>query len=134
MLHRFARTLIIAAAAASTGLLHAADTNPATELARFQTEAGAPADAARGQRFFAQNHGREWSCTSCHGNPPTAPGRHASTGKALRPLAPAANPESLTDRAKVDKWFRRNCGDVLGRACTAAEKADVLAYLTSLRP
>lgn len=134
MLHRFPRMLIVAATAAAANLLHAADTHPAAELARFQSEAGVPADAARGQRFFAQTHGREWSCTSCHGNPPTATGRHASTGKTIPPLAPAANPDALTNRAKVDKWFRRNCGDVLGRACTAAEKADVLAYLMSLRP
>ncbi|WP_443082320.1 DUF1924 domain-containing protein [Tepidimonas sp.] len=112
----------------------AGDTTPAAELARFQAEAGAPADAARGQRLFTQTHGREWSCASCHGEPPTRAGRHASTGKSIAPLAPAANPEALTERARLDKWFRRNCGEVLGRACTAAEKADVLAYLTRLRP
>ncbi|MGE3163031.1 MAG: DUF1924 domain-containing protein, partial [Burkholderiales bacterium] len=43
--------------------------------------------------------------------------------------SPAANPERFTAEAKTEKWFRRNCNDVLGRACTAAEKADVLAYL-----
>lgn len=112
----------------------AGDTTPAAQLARFQAEAGAPADPARGQRFFTRTHGREWSCASCHGDPPSRDGRHASTGKAIPPLAPAANPDALTERARVDKWFRRNCGDVLGRVCTAAEKADVLAYLTQLRP
>lgn len=66
--------------------------------------------------------------------PPTTPGRHASTGKTIAPLAPAANPERFTDTAKVEKWFRRNCKDVLSRECTATEKADVLAYLTSLKP
>ena len=39
-----------------------------------------------------------------------------------------------TDEAKVDKWFRRNCNDVLSRECTAVEKADVLAYLNALKP
>jgi hypothetical protein len=29
----------------------------------------------------------------------------------------------------VEKWFRRNCNDVLGRTCTPSEKADVMAYL-----
>ena len=29
----------------------------------------------------------------------------------------------------MDKWFRRNCNDVLSRECTAVEKADVLAWL-----
>lgn len=40
-----------------------------------------------------------------------------------------ANAERFTNEAKVEKWFRRNCNDVLGRACTFSEKADVLAYL-----
>ena len=34
--------------------------------------------------------------------------------------------------AKVEKWFARNCNDVLGRACTPVEKGDVLAWLLSL--
>ena len=66
--------------------------------------------------------------------PPTGQGKHASTGKAIAPMAPAANPKAFTDAAKVDKWFRRNCNDVLERECTPAEKADVLAYLISLVP
>ncbi|HEX7384701.1 MAG TPA: DUF1924 domain-containing protein, partial [Burkholderiaceae bacterium] len=32
------------------------------------------------------------------------------------------------------KWFRRNCGDVLGRECTADEKADIVAWLATLKP
>ena len=40
--------------------------------------------------------------------------------------------ERFTRPDKVEKWFRRNCNDVLGRACTASEKGDVLAYLMSL--
>jgi len=47
----------------------------------------------------------------------------------ISPLAPAANPQRFTDSRKVEKWFRRNCGDVLDRECTAQEKADVLAWL-----
>ena len=47
-------------------------------------------------------------------------------------MAPAANPQRFSDAAKVEKWFKRNCNDVLGRACTAQEKGDVLAYLMSL--
>ncbi|MBP6356968.1 MAG: DUF1924 domain-containing protein, partial [Burkholderiaceae bacterium] len=38
------------------------------------------------------------------------------------------------DTAKVDKWFARNCKDVLARECNALEKADVLAYLANLKP
>jgi hypothetical protein len=66
--------------------------------------------------------------------PPTTEGKHATTGKAIAPLAPGFNPKAFTDTAKVDKWFRRNCKDVLSRECTAPEKADVMAYLLSLKP
>ena len=59
---------------------------------------------------------------------------HASTGKPITALAPAFNPERFSDPAKVEKWFRRNCNDVADRACTPAEKADVMAWLISLRP
>jgi hypothetical protein len=55
------------------------------------------------------------------------------TGKAIEPLAPVTQPTRLADRARAEKWFRRNCKDVLARECTAAEKADVVAWLVSLR-
>ena len=106
-------------------------TTAAEQLDGYSREAGATGDAARGQRFFTQRHGAEWSCASCHTAQPTGDGQHASTGKHIAPLAPAANPQRFTDVAKTEKWFRRNCKDVLGRACTPAEKADVLAWLLS---
>jgi hypothetical protein len=112
---------------------HAADTSMAQQLAQWSAQAGAPGNAARGQTFFSSRHGGEWSCASCHGSPPTGTGKHASTGKTIDPLAPAFNPKAFTDTARVEKWFRRNCKDVLARECTAAEKADVLAYLASLK-
>lgn len=111
----------------------ASDTSPQAELARWQQAAGQIGDAARGQLFFKNPHGGQWSCASCHGQWPTRDGQHASTGKRIAPLAPAVNSERLTDSAKVDKWFRRNCKDVLSRECNAIEKADVLAYLVSLK-
>lgn len=125
--------------AAAVGLLaclqvQAADTSAADQLARWSAQAATPASAERGRAFFTARHGAEWSCASCHGNPPTTQGKHASTGKTIAPLAPAFNPKAFIDTARVDKWFRRNCNDVLARECSAQEKADVLAYLTSLRP
>lgn len=89
--------------------------------------------AQRGETFFGATHGSEWSCASCHTRKPTDPGRHAKTGKDIAPLAPSANPQRFTSASKVEKWFRRNCNDVLGRPCSAREKGDVLAYLLSLR-
>ncbi len=106
---------------------------PAELLAGYAAQAGQPANAARGETFFKASHGQEWQCTSCHGKSPIVGGRHASTDKAIEPLAPAANPKRFTDDAKVEKWFRRNCKDVLARECTPAEKADVLAWLITLR-
>ena len=92
-----------------------------------------PGNAARGQEFFNQTHGNEWKCAACHGAVPTGKGEHAVTHKVIEPLAPAINPQRFTDAAKVDKWFRRNCKDVLARECTAREKADVLTWLISLK-
>lgn len=123
-----ALALSLPAAAALAG-----DTSPAQQLQYWSTQAGKPGAADRGQAFFTTRHGGEWSCASCHGSPPTSQGRHASTGKTIAPLAPAFNPRAFTDTARVDKWFRRNCKDVLERECTALEKADVLAYLERLK-
>jgi hypothetical protein len=89
--------------------------------------------AARGEAFFKTTHGGEWSCASCHTENPAAQGKHAKTGKLVKPLAPSANAERFSDPSKVEKWFKRNCNDVLGRECTAQEKGDVLTYLLTLR-
>ncbi len=124
-----AKTLL----AIGLGAAQAADTSPAAQLANWSAQAGSPGNAARGQSFFRAKHGGEWSCASCHGTPPTKDGKHANTGKVIPPLAPAFNAKAFTDTAKVDKWFKRNCKDVLSRECSAGEKADLLAYLNSLK-
>ena len=127
------------AGAMSLAALQAGAATPADLQMRFETEARAAGSgssafsAPRGEAFFKATHGAEWSCASCHTADPLAPGKHAKTGKPIAPLAPAANAERFTDAATVDKWFRRNCNDVLGRACTAREKGDVLQYLMSLK-
>jgi hypothetical protein len=128
------RTRSILAGALALASLAAQAATPAELQAGYAAQAGAPGFAARGEQFFSTRQGREWSCATCHGAPPTQPGKHASTGKAIGALAPAFNPERFTDPAKVEKWFRRNCNDVAGRDCSAAEKADVLAWLNSLKP
>ena len=101
------------------------------EISRGYAPAASP---ERGQALFTGRHGREWTCASCHTANPTVPGRHAGTGKFIEPLAPAANPARLVDAARVEKWLRRNCNDVLGRECTPQEKADVTAWLMALKP
>lgn len=124
--------LTLLAAALLVLAVPAGAASPAELLAGYAAQSGAPAQAARGQAFFQSRHGGEWSCASCHGALPTGPGRHAATGKAIEPLAPAFNPKAFSDAARTDKWFRRNCNDVVSRECSAAEKADVLAYLAGL--
>jgi len=107
---------------------------PAELLDGYVAAARAPGDARRGQAFFTQRHGGEWSCASCHQALPTQAGKHAGTGKEIGALAPAFNPRRFSEPAKVEKWFRRNCKDVLERECSAGEKADVLAWLMTLKP
>jgi hypothetical protein len=113
-----------------------ADT-PTAILAALKTEAQSASfqgfSAARGESFFKQKHGNEWSCASCHTDNPINTGKHAKTGKIIQPFAPAANAERFTNTDKVAKWFKRNCNDVLGRVCTPQEKGDVLSYLLTLQ-
>ncbi len=126
----------IAALALSAAAFHSSviAATPQELLTTYSSQAGAPPVPARGQQFFTGRHGREWRCASCHGASPTQAGKHAATGKSIGAFAPAFNAERFTDAAKAEKWFRRNCNDVVGRVCTAAEKADVLSWLLTLKP
>lgn len=111
---------------------------PSEMLQTLQQEAAtAPGfqgfSSARGESFFNSRHGNEWSCSSCHTDNPAASGKHAKTGKLIEPLAPSANAARFTNPKKMEKWFKRNCNDVLDRVCTAQEKGDVLAYLLTFK-
>jgi mono/diheme cytochrome c family protein len=88
--------------------------------------------AERGKNFYGRifRAGNEMaSCASCHTANPKALGKHVITGKEIPALSPSANPERFTDTKKSEKWFKRNCNDVIGRECTAAEKSDLTAWL-----
>ena len=89
--------------------------------------------AKSGEIFYKQTHGGEWSCSSCHTDNPTQTGKHVVTNKVIQPLSPNANPARFTDQDKVNKWFKRNCNDVLKRECTAEEKGNLLTYLLSVK-
>jgi len=102
------------------------------EQARTTSASYAGPSPAAGRRLFHQQP-RDWSCVTCHTDQPTATGRHAITGKAISPLSPVANPERFRDAAKVEKWFKRNCSDTLGRLCTPAEKADLISFLLGVK-
>jgi mono/diheme cytochrome c family protein len=137
------RTLhvLILAFIAVTGLmsLAAAAQTPDEALTALKNEAGRSTptfqgfSATAGERFFKATHANELSCSSCHTDNPAASGKHSKTGKLIKALAPAANAERFTDSAKVEKWFKRNCNDVLGRACTPQEKGDVITYLLTVK-
>ncbi|AQH05139.1 cytochrome C (plasmid) [Burkholderia sp. KK1] len=120
----FASALVNTSAQAST---------PADLIAAYSAQAGSAPLPARGEQFFTTRHGHDWSCATCHGASPTQTGKHAATGKPIAALAPASNPDRFIDPARTEKWFRRNCNDVVGRECTAAEKADVLSWLLTLK-
>ena len=109
---------------------------PAELLAGYKAEARSTPSPERGEKFFNTDFKRDmgWTCSSCHGRDPTQQGKDDVSGKKIKALAPGANPARFTDRRTVENAFRLNCNDVVGRECTAAEKADVLAWLISLKP
>jgi len=71
-------------------------------------------------------------CSTCHGDDLSKMGKHAKTGKVIKPLAPSANKKRFTKLKKINKWFKRNCKWTLGRECTGQEKGDLLMYLSQL--
>ena len=119
-----------ALAATAQELLHGYASAARKENASFK------ASASRGESFFRSEHatakGGKQGCFSCHTSDPRQAGM-TRANKGIEPLAPAVNPARLTDPAKVEKWFGRNCEDVLARACSAAEKADFIQWLINIR-
>jgi cytochrome c peroxidase len=103
------------------------------ELLKKYEDQSAKASASRGEQLFNTKHGQEWSCASCHENPPNHPSKHIVTGKVIKALSPNRNADRFADQTKVEKWFKRNCNDVLGRECQAQEKADVLSWLMTVK-
>ena len=107
-------------------------------LARYTNEVRAvdPAfagfSATRGETLHRNRHAAGKpdtpACTSCHGEEPRAAGR-TRTGKTIEPMAASASSARYTDPVKVEKWFKRNCNEVLGRECTPREKGDWLTYM-----
>lgn len=104
--------------------------------ARQETPAFAGFSAERGDRFFrterAHSNGQKVSCATCHTADPKAQGK-TRANKVIEPIAPIANPQRFTDATKVEKWFGRNCKDVLERACSAQEKGDYIQYLLNVK-
>ncbi len=129
--HRF---VMLAALLGLASAVQAA--TPAELLAGYQAQAGKPASPERGKAFFSKNFGQQmgWSCSSCHTDDPTKAGKDDVSEKPIDPMAPAFNARRFTDKTKVENAFRLNCKDVVGRECTALEKADLLSWLLTLKP
>lgn len=100
----------------------------------YKAAGAGPFSAVQGQQRWTEKHrdaetGKEFSCQTCHGEDLKKSGKHEKTGKVIDPLAPSVNKERLTDIKFINKWFLRNCKQVLGRECTPQEKGDYLEYL-----
>lgn len=92
--------------------------------------------AERGATFFrterTHSNGQKVSCATCHTADPKNQGK-TRANKIIEPMAVVANPQRFTDVAKVEKWFGRNCKDVLERPCTVQEKGDFIQYLVNVK-
>ena len=126
--------IIIAALSISQATM--ANTAAITQVMDELTSQGAAsANAENGKALWNKSYAgdapfTERSCTSCHSDNLTTTGKHAKTGKSIKPLAPSVNKDSLTDAKKINKWFLRNCKWTLNRECTAQEKADILTFIS----
>jgi hypothetical protein len=99
-----------------------------------KAEPGFPGfSAERGKVLFETNYAKGKpetpACVTCHVSP-SATGK-TKAGKDIQPMAVSKNASRYTDPAEVEKWFGRNCNQVLGRDCTPKEKGDFLTFMMS---
>ena len=89
-----------------------------------------------GEKLFRSERmhssGEKISCMTCHTSDPKNSGL-TRANKVIDPLAPIINKERFTDKTKVEKWFKRNCKDVLERECTIQEKGNFVIYMMSIK-
>jgi len=120
----------------------ATDTNPQLLLKSYVAQAKKENPsfkefaALRGEQFYhaerVHSKGDKVSCMTCHTANPKNIGK-TRAHKEIQPMAISLNSERFSDTEKVEKWFKRNCQDVLERACSAQEKGDFIAYLLSVK-
>lgn len=135
--------MMIAAAAGVVSLTAQADVAGAkilvdkyAHVAKNIDPASKGASAEGGKTFFERElmlRGKPIACASCHTANPAATGKHIVTKKEIMPLAPSANAARFGDLDKVEKNFEKHCQEVISRTCTAQEKADVVAYLLTVK-
>jgi Domain of unknown function (DUF1924) len=132
------RSIALAAGLVLLGVVHArAFAGPVEELLQqFQAQGAGGFTVAAGERLWEREvinpkTGQARRCALCHTTDLRKMGKHATTGKLIKPMAPSVNPERLSDKNKIEKWLARNCKWTLGRECTAQEKGDVLTMIRS---
>ncbi len=131
-------SMLAAAAVTAIISLPVANADSDALLQQYAAQGATSPSAKRGLQMWQQNFAgsgkfKQRSCASCHTKDLTQAGKHVKTGKAIKPMSPAMNPERLSDDRKVEKWFLRNCKWTLGRECSAQEKADFVAYIKSAK-
>ena len=73
-------------------------------LAAYKAEGAGEFSAESGREAWFKTYitkGKKHSCTSCHSNNARVNGKHARTGKPIKPIAPSVNPERLTETKKI---------------------------------
>ena len=124
--------VLVAGLVLASGAIAKADINRL--LQHYGQQGGKDFSAERGKAFWlkdqASDSGESMNCATCHGKDLKQAGKHNKSGKVIEPMATSVNPERYTDLEKIEKWFTRNCKQVLRRECTAQEKGDVLRYLS----
>jgi mono/diheme cytochrome c family protein len=94
------------------------------------------ASADEGKAFFNREitvKGKQVACASCHTANPADTGKHIVTGKPIRPLSPVVNEKRFASIDKVESNFTKHCNDIIGRDCTAQEKANFISYLLTVK-
>lgn len=92
--------ILVFVAVAGLMSLSASAQTPNEVLAAIKAEAkiSNPAchefSAERGANFNKQKHANELCCAACDTQSPAASGKHAKSGRIIRAIAPAANPEN----------------------------------------
>jgi Domain of unknown function (DUF1924) len=121
-----------AVALAGPALSHKAllDVYAAASKAADSTFAGFSAQRGEAlfRRHFTTGRPDTRSCTVCHTEDPKKLGQ-TRAGKDIEPMAASVTPDRYTDHDKTEKWFGRNCRNVLGRDCTPQEKGDFISFM-----
>jgi hypothetical protein len=131
------RGIVVAVAFALLGVGGRACAGPVDDLLQqFQAQGASRFTVAAGEALWERSvtdpkTGEVRRCALCHTTDLRKMGKHATTGKAIEPMAPSVNSKRLADKEKIEKWLERNCKWTLGRVCTPQEKGDALTMIGS---